>query len=161
MTCRGVAKFGIALGSGPRGLGFESRHSDHKKHRNRRVHVHRYTMWPMGQTGRYRARKISRGNFPRLIFFFDPKYICASHFNWMRRLDTGYNIELNLSPLPFHWQRAVFCLTVIEHPLIALSPDSNRYHLQQAIIVPCISLPRYSKAIVVSLGGFSSSQLKR
>ena len=27
---RGVAKFGIALGSGPRGLGFESRHSDHK-----------------------------------------------------------------------------------------------------------------------------------
>ena len=25
---RGVAKFGIALGSGPRGLGFESRHSD-------------------------------------------------------------------------------------------------------------------------------------
>ena len=27
---RGVAKFGIALGSGPRGLGFESRHSDQK-----------------------------------------------------------------------------------------------------------------------------------
>ena len=26
---RGVAKFGIALGSGPRGRGFESRHSDH------------------------------------------------------------------------------------------------------------------------------------
>ena len=26
---RGVAKFGIALGSGPRGHGFESRHSDH------------------------------------------------------------------------------------------------------------------------------------
>ena len=25
---RGVAKFGIALGSGPRGRGFESRHSD-------------------------------------------------------------------------------------------------------------------------------------
>ena len=25
-----MAKFGIALGSGPRGLGFESRHSDHK-----------------------------------------------------------------------------------------------------------------------------------
>ena len=25
---RGVAKFGIALGSGPRGPGFESRHSD-------------------------------------------------------------------------------------------------------------------------------------
>ena len=25
---RGVAKFGIALGSGPRGHGFESRHSD-------------------------------------------------------------------------------------------------------------------------------------
>ena len=25
---RGVAKLGIALGSGPRGLGFESRHSD-------------------------------------------------------------------------------------------------------------------------------------
>ena len=25
---RGVAKFGIALGSGPRGLGFESRYSD-------------------------------------------------------------------------------------------------------------------------------------
>ena len=23
-------------------------------------------------------------------------------------------------PLPFHWQRTVFCLTVIEHPLIAL-----------------------------------------
>ena len=28
---RGVAKFGIALGSGPRGLGFESRHSDQRK----------------------------------------------------------------------------------------------------------------------------------
>ena len=28
---RGVAKFGIALGSGPRGLEFESRHSDHWK----------------------------------------------------------------------------------------------------------------------------------
>ncbi len=27
---RGVAKLGIALGSGPRGLGFESRHSDHR-----------------------------------------------------------------------------------------------------------------------------------
>ena len=27
---RGVAKFGIALGSGPRGHGFESRHSDQK-----------------------------------------------------------------------------------------------------------------------------------
>ena len=26
----GVAKFGIALGSGPRGRGFKSRHSDHK-----------------------------------------------------------------------------------------------------------------------------------
>ena len=26
---RGVAKLGIALGSGPRGPGFESRHSDH------------------------------------------------------------------------------------------------------------------------------------
>ncbi len=26
---RGVAKFGIALGSGPRGRGFESPHSDH------------------------------------------------------------------------------------------------------------------------------------
>ena len=26
-----MAKFGIALGSGPRGLGFESRYSDHKK----------------------------------------------------------------------------------------------------------------------------------
>ena len=25
-----MAKFGIALGSGPRGLGFESRYSDHK-----------------------------------------------------------------------------------------------------------------------------------
>lgn len=28
-SLRGVAKFGIALGSGPRGLEFESRHSDH------------------------------------------------------------------------------------------------------------------------------------
>ena len=27
----GVAKFGIALGSGPRGRGFKSRHSDHKR----------------------------------------------------------------------------------------------------------------------------------
>ena len=27
---RGVAKFGIALGSGPRGLGFESPHSDQR-----------------------------------------------------------------------------------------------------------------------------------
>ena len=26
-----MAKFGIALGSGPRGLGFESRYSDHGK----------------------------------------------------------------------------------------------------------------------------------
>lgn len=29
-TFRGVAKLGIALGSGPRGPGFESRHSDHR-----------------------------------------------------------------------------------------------------------------------------------
>ena len=28
-----MAKFGIALGSGPRGLGFESRHSDQKEDR--------------------------------------------------------------------------------------------------------------------------------
>ena len=28
-----MAKFGIALGSGPRGLGFESRYSDHKNSR--------------------------------------------------------------------------------------------------------------------------------
>ena len=28
-----MAKFGIALGSGPRGLGFESRYSDHKNNR--------------------------------------------------------------------------------------------------------------------------------
>ena len=28
---RGMAKFGIALGSGPRGLGFESRYSDQEK----------------------------------------------------------------------------------------------------------------------------------
>ena len=27
----GVAKLGIALGSGPRGRGFKSRHSDHEK----------------------------------------------------------------------------------------------------------------------------------
>ena len=31
ISYRGVAKFGIALGSGPRGRGFESRHSDHRK----------------------------------------------------------------------------------------------------------------------------------
>ena len=32
-------------------------------------------------------------------------------------------------PLPFHWQRTVFCLTVIEHPLIALQRCiSLRYH---------------------------------
>ena len=31
MTHRDVAKFGIALGSGPRGPGFKSQHSDHKK----------------------------------------------------------------------------------------------------------------------------------
>ena len=30
------------------------------------------------------------------------------------------SLRLKLSPLPFPWQRAVFCLTVIEHPLIAL-----------------------------------------
>ena len=29
LVYRGMAKFGIALGSGPRGLGFESRYSDH------------------------------------------------------------------------------------------------------------------------------------
>ena len=85
-----------------------------------RVHVHRYTMWPMGQTGRYRARKNKSGEIPSIYFFFDPKFIWAIHFNWMRRLDMGYNIRWNFSPLPFHWQRAVFCLTVIEHPLIAL-----------------------------------------
>ncbi len=34
---RGVAKFGIALGSGPRGLGFESRHSDQIKKSTQRV----------------------------------------------------------------------------------------------------------------------------
>ena len=28
---RGVAKFGIALASGARGLGFKSRHSDHEE----------------------------------------------------------------------------------------------------------------------------------
>ena len=33
LVYRGVAKFGIALGSGPRGLGFESRHSDQLKDR--------------------------------------------------------------------------------------------------------------------------------
>ena len=32
-----MAKFGIALGSGPRGLGFESRYSDQKKKLTRRV----------------------------------------------------------------------------------------------------------------------------
>ena len=32
-----MAKLGIALGSGPRDLGFESRHSDHKKHLPRQV----------------------------------------------------------------------------------------------------------------------------
>ena len=32
MEYPGVAKFGIALGSGPRGRGFESRHSDQKEH---------------------------------------------------------------------------------------------------------------------------------
>ena len=31
MGYRGVAKLGIALGSGPRGQGFESPHSDHKR----------------------------------------------------------------------------------------------------------------------------------
>ena len=31
LVYRGMAKFGIALGSGPRGLGFESRYSDHGK----------------------------------------------------------------------------------------------------------------------------------
>ena len=30
--------------------------------------------------------KISRGNFPRLIFFFDPKFICATTFYWICRL---------------------------------------------------------------------------
>ena len=29
---RDVAKFGIALGSGPRGPGFDSRRSDHRQH---------------------------------------------------------------------------------------------------------------------------------
>ena len=72
-------------------------------------------MWPMGQTGRYRARKNKSREIPSTYFFFDPKFIWASHFNWMRRLDMGYNIRWKLSSLPFHWQRAVFCLTVIEH----------------------------------------------
>ena len=32
-----MAKFGIALGSGPRGLGFESRYSDHRKQYRKRL----------------------------------------------------------------------------------------------------------------------------
>ena len=32
-----MAKLGIALGSGPRGLGFESRHSDHRKEYRKRL----------------------------------------------------------------------------------------------------------------------------
>ena len=35
---RGVAKFGIALGSGPRGLGFKSRHSDQKIYTRGNLH---------------------------------------------------------------------------------------------------------------------------
>ena len=39
LVYRGMAKFGIALGSGPRGLGFESRYSDHNKNVHLRVDV--------------------------------------------------------------------------------------------------------------------------
>ena len=38
LSYRGVAKFGIALGSGPRGPGFESRHSDHRRRERCIVH---------------------------------------------------------------------------------------------------------------------------
>ena len=38
-----MAKFGIALGSGPRGLGFESRHSDQKT--GDRICGHRFFNW--------------------------------------------------------------------------------------------------------------------
>ena len=51
-----------------------------------RVHVHRYTMRPMGQTGRYRARKNKSRDFPSTYFFFDPKFICATTFYWICRL---------------------------------------------------------------------------
>ena len=50
------------------------------------VHVHRYTMWPMGQTERYRARKNKSREFPSTYFFFDPKFICATTFYWICRL---------------------------------------------------------------------------
>ena len=44
---RGVAKFGIAHGSGPWGLGFESRHSDQKERRNGSC-VFLFCFWQMG-----------------------------------------------------------------------------------------------------------------
>ena len=39
-TLRGVAQFGRALGSGPRGRVFESPHSDHKKGLSQSVKTH-------------------------------------------------------------------------------------------------------------------------
>ena len=36
--------------------------------------------------------------------------------------------------------------------VLCINLDSNQYHLQQSIIAPYISLPRYSKIIVVSFG---------
>ena len=50
-----------------------------------------------------------------------------------------------------------------EHLLSALciSLDSSRYHLQQSVIAPYISLPRYSNTTIISLGNFSFSQFRR
>ena len=38
--------------------------------------------------------------------------------------------------------------------VLCISLDSNRYHLQQSVIAPYISLPRYSNATIVSFGWF-------
>ena len=49
-------------------------------------------------------------------------------------------------PLPFHWQRTVFCLTVIEHPLIALQRCiSLRYHTScRGSATPAEEIPELS-----------------
>ena len=56
----------------------------------------------MGQTGRYRVRKISRGNFPRLIFCWFRKStaipVAVPYALGMNRLRlSGYNVLLTRS----------------------------------------------------------------
>ena len=52
-------------------------------------------------------------------------------------------------------------LKTAKEQLLCITLDSNRYHLQQSVIAPYISLPRYSNTTIISLGNFSFSQFRR